>query len=417
VSAPYLILGNGAAALAALRAIRRHDTATPAVVVTAEAAAAYSPALLPYLIAGRVDEGRLALTGEAFYQAHGAALLSGRRAVELNADEHFVLLDDGSTVAYGRLLVATGASAKSSPVPGAGDGEPLTLRTLDDARRISRRSEACRSVCVLGAGLAGLEMAMALRGRGKQVTVVAASRQVLSRNAGPDEAGVVQGLLERAGIRVLLGRTVEGLERARAGRRLLTAEGDRVPADLLLAGKGARPNLGFVPAESRPAGALAVDGRLRTTLPDVWAAGDVALARDTLSGERRGFATWPSACLEGAAAGSGMAGADAMVAGEVALNIVPVFGTSAAFIGATAGAPSEAQAVVWRGSRPGQGLYRRLLLHDDRVVGAALVGACRDAGLLRHLVETGARLRGRSLADAVAGVGWGAVKGRSLPRL
>jgi len=86
-------------------------------------------------------------------------------------------------------------------VDGADDGEPLTLRSLDDARRIRAAAAGSRSVCVLGAGLAGLEMAMALRGLDKDVSVVAASAQVLSRNAGPDEARVVQGLLEAAGIR------------------------------------------------------------------------------------------------------------------------------------------------------------------------------------------------------------------------
>lgn len=417
--APYVILGNGAAALAAIRAIRRHDRRTGIFVVAAESSAAYSPALLPYVVSGRLPERRLALTDAAFYAAHDVTVMPGRRGVEVGADEHRVLLDDGREVAFGRLLVATGASAKGSAVDGAAEGEPLTLRSLDDARRIRAAATGCTSVCVLGAGLAGLEMAMALRELGKDVCVVAASAQILSRNAGPDEARVVQGLLEAAGIRFLLRRSVAGLEHAAGERRLLTNEGDSVPAGLLLAAKGASPNVGALIAGAGSAGFLAVDDRMRTQHPDVLAAGDVAKSRDAVSGEPRAFTTWPSACLEGAVAGSTMAGGAASIEGQIAFNALPVFSSSAAFIGETAEgshAP-DTEAVVWRGSRPEAGLYRRLYVRGDRIVGAAVIGACRDAGLLRRLVETGAGLSPSAQTEVLAGCGWGALKGRCLPRL
>jgi len=418
VTAPHVILGNGAAALAAIRAIRRRDRRTDIVVVAAESLAAYSPALLPYVISGRLPERRLELTNEAFYASHGVTVMPGRRAVEVRAGEHRVLLDDGQEVAYGRLLVATGASAKGSAVTGADEGEPLTLRSLDDARRIRAKAAGCTAACVLGAGLAGLEMAMALRELGKDVSVVAASGQILSRNAGPDEARVVQGLLEAAGIRFLLQRSVAGLEHAAGGRWLLTNEGDQVPADLLVAAKGARPNVGSL-SGAGSTGFQTVDERMRTELPDVLAAGDVAMSRDAVSGEPRAFTTWPSACLEGAVAGSTMAGGTASVEGQIAFNALPVFGSSAAFVGETAdGArPPDTEVVVWRGSRPERGLYRRLYLRGDRIVGAVVIGACRDAGLLRRLVETGAGLSPSAQTEVLAGCGWGALKGRRLPRL
>jgi nitrite reductase (NADH) large subunit len=419
VTAPHVILGNGAAALAAIKAIRRRDRRTDIVVVAAESLAAYSPALLPYVISGRLSERRLELTDRAFYAAHGVTVMPGRRAVELQPGEHRVLLDDGQEVAYGRLLVATGASAKGSVVTGAVEGEPLTLRSLDDARRIRAKAAGCTAACILGAGLAGLEMAMALRELGKDVSVVATSGQILSRNAGPDEARVVQGLLEAAGIRFLLRRSVAGLEHAAGARMLLTNEGDQVPADLLVAAKGARPNVGSMSGATGSAGFQPVDERMRTELPDVLAAGDVALSRDAVSGEPRAFTTWPSACLEGSVAGSTMAGGTASVERQIAFNVLPVFRSSAAFVGETAEGTRtpDTEVVVWRGSRPERGLYRRLYLRGDRIVGAVVIGACRDAGLLRCLVETGAGLSSSAQTEVLAGCGWGALKGRCLPRL
>ncbi|MFA4965036.1 MAG: FAD/NAD(P)-binding oxidoreductase [Thermoleophilia bacterium] len=417
--APYVILGNGAAALAAIRAIRRRDRQGGIIVVTAGSPAAYSPALLPYVISGRLPEERLALTGQAFYSSHGVTLLAGRRAVEVEAGEHRVSLDDEGHVGYGRLLVATGASAKGSAVAGADAGEPLTLRSLEDARRIRARAAECRAVCVLGAGLAGLEMAMALRELGKDVAVVAASGQILSRNAGPAEAEVVQAMLARAGVSLLLGRSLAGLEHGLGRRWLVTNEGDRVPADLLVAAKGAQPNARPLTGGAGAPGHQTVDEHMRTGLPDVFAAGDVVLSRDAVSGEPRAFSTWPSACLEGNVAGASMAGGAISCEAEIAFNIIPVFGSSAAFIGDTASAAQapDGEALVWKGSRPERGLYRRFYLRGGRIVGAALVGSCRDAGLVRRLIETGASTSGRALADVLAGSGWGAVKGRCLPRL
>ena len=416
---PLVILGNGAAALAAIRAIRRRDRRGALVVVTAEAAAAYSPALLPYLISGRLSERRLMLTDGAFYASHDVTVMAGRRAVEVRAGDRRVVLDDGREIAYRRLLIATGATAKGSVVAGADEGEPLTLRCVDDARRIRARAAECRTVCVLGAGLAGLEMAMALRELGKDVTVVAASGQVLSRNAGRDEAGVVEALLAAAGIRILLHRTVAGVERDAGGRFLLTCEGDRVPADLLVAAKGARPNLVPLTPSDAPAAGLPVDGHMRTASPDVYAAGDVAVSMDAVSGRPRAFTTWPSACLQGHVAGTLMAGGMTSIESEVACNIVPIFGTSAAFIGETAEATSTegTESIVWHGSRAADGLYRRLYLRGDRVVGASLIGRCRDAGLLKHLVETGEPVTKPVVSGLLAGRGWGAAKGLRLPRL
>ena len=133
-----------------------------------------------------------------------------------------------------------------------------------------------------------------------------------------------------------------------------------MPADLLLAAKGARPNADPLSGGTGSTGFLAVDEHMRTELPDVLAAGDVAMSRDAVSGEPRAFTTWPSACLEGAVAGATMAGGRASVEGEIAFNILPVFGSSAAFIGQTAdGARTpDTEVVVWRGSRPDRGVYR-----------------------------------------------------------
>ncbi len=408
MSHTHVIVGAGAAGLAAVQAIRRRDSTGRVVVVTAESGPAYSPALLPYLLAGKVAEAGLVLADRRFYEAHRVELVSGTRVVGVDFERHTVFAEPGGHIEYTTLLIASGASARGEEVPGAAAADgPLTLRTLADARVMRARLDRAGSVAVLGAGLAGLEIAMAARTLGKRVTVVARSDQILSRNAGPREAAVIQVWLEEAGITFLLGRRVAALERARGGPLLTTVEGDAVLADVLVAAKGAAPNTAWAvgPAEAAHRG-VTVDASMRTVVPDVFAAGDAALARHALTGRLEAFATWPSACAQGQVAGTNMAGGDAELSGEIPFNVLPVFGRRVALIGCTS---VEALSGFGEGparteiGRPALGRGRTFWLSEGRVVGAVLFGSCPDAGSLRHAIQSGTALASRSSRVAAPG--------------
>jgi NADPH-dependent 2,4-dienoyl-CoA reductase/sulfur reductase-like enzyme len=400
MSHTHVIVGAGAAGLAAVRAIRRRDATGRIVVVTAESGPAYSPALLPYLLAGKVTEAGLTLADRHFYVANRAELVEGTRVVGVDFDGRRILVEPGRPIEYTTLLIATGASARGDEVPGAtiADG-PLTLRTLADARVMRDRLQRVDSVAVLGAGLAGLEIAMAARTLGKRVTVVARSDQILSRNIGATDAAIVQGWLEEAGIRFLLGRQTTAVEHAGGRRCLTTVEGDAVPAELLVAAKGAAPNIAWAaPVGARTDQGLAVDGGMRTGIPNVFAAGDAALARHAVTGRVEACATWPSACAQGAVAGANMAGGDAWLAGEIPFNVLPIFDRRVSFMGCTS---REALGCLGEGvehtvvGRPAAGRGRTLWFHDGRVVGAVVFGSQPDAGRLRQAILSGGRVASR----------------------
>lgn len=400
MSESYVVLGAGAAGLAAVRAIRRRDAAGRIIVLTAESCPAYSPALLPYLLAGTVEEKSLALADQRFYDAHQAVLVSGTRVVGVDFEGRTVLVEPGGAIEYTTLLIATGATTRGEEVPGANAADgPLTLRTLADARILQRRLEEAETVGVLGAGLAGLEIAMAARKLGKQVTVLARSDQILSRNAGADEAVIVQRWLEDAGIRFVLSRGTPAFEHAGGRRYLTTSQGDAVPADVLVAAKGAVPNTAWVPpAAAATDQGLAVDVGMRTGIPDVFAAGDAALTRHAVTGQVEAFATWPSACAQGAVAGANMAGGDAWLTGEIPFNVLPVFDRRVSFMGCTS---PEALRCLGEGVEqtviggPASGRGRTLWLHGGRVVGAVVFGAQRDAGRLRQAIQSGVDVSSR----------------------
>lgn len=404
----YVIVGAGAAGLAAVRAIRRRDPTGRIVVVTAETCPSYSPALLPYFLAGEVTEKGLFIAGRAFFAAQRAELRAGKRAVGVDFDSRRVFLNGDEPLAYTKLLLATGALARSEVVPGASVSEPLTLRTYADALRMRAGLRSSDSVAVLGAGLAGLEIAMAARKLGKEVTVLARSERILSRNADGTDAALVQRWLENAGIRFLLGVEAVAVEGTGSRRYLVAQKEEGVPAGLLVAAKGAAPNVEWaqpVPVGATAAYGLEVDSAMRTRYPDVFAAGDAARSRDAVTGGTGVFSTWPSACAEGRTAGLNMAGGDAKLEGEIAANVLPVLGRRVSFLGCTT---AEARAPLGPGveevlvGRPGEDGYRRLWFHDGRLVGAVVVGPCRELGVLRHAIETGARLRQSRVAGGTA---------------
>jgi phenylglyoxylate dehydrogenase epsilon subunit len=420
-TAPYVILGNGAAGISAVRAIRLRDSTSPIILITEEPPVAYSPALLPYLLAGKIKEDTIALTDMAFYERLGVTVLHETRAIAVEPQDQCVALANGDGVRYAKLLVATGANAKGEVVRGAPGGQPLTLRTLVDGRKARGSAARAHHVVVLGAGLAGLEIAMALRQRSKSVTVVARSPQILSRNTGPDEARLVQHLIEQSGVNFLLGRTTEAVEDAGGQAFLTTLEGDTVRADLLIAAKGAEPNDYLLPSRTdTPKNGIAVDAYMRTTFPNVFAAGDVARSPNALTGDLDTLATWPSACFQGAVAGTNMAGGEACMSGEIRHNVLPVFGRPVAFIGLagirSSQARSEPYEIVTAGGEKSD-RFRRLYFDRGRLIGAFAVGKSRDLGLLRLLIETATPLTAEERRSVVTGSGWGALYGRMLPHL
>ncbi len=405
-----MIVGAGGAGLAAVRAIRRRDAECRIVVVTAESCPAYSPALLPYLLSGAVAEKGLVLADTRFYDAHRVALVPGTRAVGVDFERRTVLVEPGGSLEYSSLLIATGASARGEEVPGAtaADG-PLTLRTLADARILQRRLEEARSVAVLGAGLAGLEIAMAARRTGKQVTILARSDHILSRNVGAEEAAVVQRWLEESGIRFLLGRDKPAMEQVGARRYLTTGQGDAVPADVCVAAKGAAPNTAWSsPVAARTDRGLVVDEGMRTGIPGVFAAGDAAFSRHGVTGHVEALATWPSACAQGAVAGTNMAGGDGLLSGEIPFNVLPVFDRRISFMGCTS---PEALGYLGGGvvrtviGDPVSGRARTLWLQEGRLVGAVMFGSQPGAGRLRQAIQSGVR------PGSAKGGSWGLLSG------
>ncbi|MGE5542695.1 MAG: NAD(P)/FAD-dependent oxidoreductase, partial [Bacillota bacterium] len=287
----YVIVGNGVAGNAAVQAILQRDPGAEVSIVSSEGHPFYSRVLISYYISGAV--GREDVFLQAAAGRPGVRALLGRTVASISPRERSITLSDGETLAYDRLLLATGGSPVVPGIPGAELPGVFTLRTLDDAIAIREWAGGVRSAVVLGGGMIGLKAAEALFALGLKVTVVASSGRVLSQSLDADSSRIVQQSLERAGVGLRLGSdAAEILGKGRVEYVRLKSR-EMIVAGMVVVGKGVRPNTSLAEAGgiATNRGVLA-DEFLRTSATGVYAAGDVCEALDPVTGRGAVNALW-----------------------------------------------------------------------------------------------------------------------------
>lgn len=405
----HVIIGNSAAGINAVKAIRQVDRSSNIVMLSAEDCLAYSPVVLPYLVSGKIKEKQMYITDRGFYQSNAIDLRLNAKVEGIDTQKQQVHLKDGSQMGYDKLLIATGASARRLSLDTEAIKDHIfVLRTMADAKAISHASKDARDVLMIGAGLVGLETGYALEKKGKSVTIMAKSSHLLSRNSDARCARLIQDKIEAKGVRFLFGRDVTALTRSNGRIRVETDQDDTFLVDLIVVGKGVDPNL--APAKDTDIAmewGIKVNLGMESSVPGIYAAGDVAQARHLLSGKSDTFGNWPSACIEGKIAGFNMAGKEHKLAGEVAYNVLPVFDCTAAFLERNDDGDARTEVLTYI-NEP-RSIYRKILIKNDRIVGAVMLGAYQDAGILLYLLRK--RKNIARIKDVLASerVNWGKV--------
>lgn len=391
----YLIIGNSAAGIAAVRAIRAHDVSSSMMIVSDEPYHAYGRPLISYLLEGKTDEEHLNYVPSTFYEdlsiqtrfgAHG-------KVASIDPDAHTVSFACGDTVRYGKLLDASGSVAFVPPIPGLSESRnAFTFMTLDDAyaawecaqQATKRAHEVHRHsrVLVVGGGLIGLKAAEALSYHVDDVVVFERSGRMLP--AVLDEAGarILQSQLESRGIRCLPDVTIESLtiQDSYATSATLT-NGEVLACDMVIAAVGVRPHVSLLEAAGANIGrGVICDEHLQTSLCDVYAAGDNTQTTDTLNGTVGPLALWPNAVAQGRIAGTNMAGAPlpASFGGSFAVNAVDFFDISLLTCGVINPLPENGytEYIYSEGDS-----YAKFIVKDNRLCGFILLNRPENAGI------------------------------------
>ncbi|MEW6219866.1 MAG: FAD-dependent oxidoreductase [Thermodesulfobacteriota bacterium] len=377
---PLVIAGNGIAARAAMAAILARQPAAAIVQLAAEPDFYYRP-LLPQLVAGTRTAADLAAVscpaGPGITRLHD-------RAVGLDAGARLVRTAASGDIPYQRLLIATGSETVWPAIPGLGATSAVGLRTLADAERLAGLAQAGQRAVVIGGGLVGVKAGLALAARGMMVSIVEVADQLLPRRLDRQAAALVAARLAAAGLSV---RTGERVAEVLGEKGVRLASGEVLPATVLVVAAGARPALDWLAGSGLAVeGGIVVDDRLATSLPDVYAAGDVAASRDLVTGRRSTIGLWQAAQAMGQAAGQVMAGGKGRYPGGLAVaNATELAGLPVVALGAIDDEPPAGEVLR---EQHGE-VYRKLVLAGDRLVGAVLTGAVERSGLYANLIASG----------------------------
>jgi NAD(P)H-nitrite reductase large subunit len=390
----HVIVGGGTGGLNAILTIRERDGGESEITLVS-AERPYSRMVLPYYLGRSIAESHVyTLTPSRLAQLDVKTHL-GRRAEKLDTGASRLTLDDGTTFEYDDLLIATGSSPVRVPVPGADLPGVHSFWTLEQARGVL--SQICEGshVVMVGAGFIAFTILNAILGLKARLTVVEIAPQILPRMLDRPGAELVERWLARHGVTIRTGATLAGIEEEAGKKRLRFRDGEDLTADVVIVATGIRTNLDWLKDSGvRMNQGILVDDHLRSSVPNVFAAGDVAEGRDLVTGLPALHAIEPTAMEHGRVAGANMAGANVAYRGSLLMNIVEVCHLDIASFGAWDDPAADACAAL----QQERWAYRKLLWTGNRLTGALIAGKAddiwttNDVGMLKGLVQSGSDL-------------------------
>jgi apoptosis-inducing factor 3 len=302
-----VIVGGGAAGEAAAEMLRREGYSGPITMLSDdEAPPCDRPNLSKDYLAGTAPEEWIPLRPSEFYRGQGIELRLGTRAIAIHADAREIELADGSRQGYGGLLLATGAEPARLDIPGSGSPQIHYLRTLADSRALIAKATGSRRAVVIGASFIGLEVAASLRARGLEIHVVAPEARPMETVLGPEVGDLVRRVHEEHGVIFHLGTTATEFDRSGVALQ----NGERVDADFVVIGIGVRPRTALAERAGMAVDrGVTVNEYLETSIPGIYAAGDIARWPDRLTGEPIRIEHWVVAERQGQTAARNLLGA------------------------------------------------------------------------------------------------------------
>jgi NADPH-dependent 2,4-dienoyl-CoA reductase/sulfur reductase-like enzyme/nitrite reductase/ring-hydroxylating ferredoxin subunit len=384
-SRQFVIIGAGAAGYAAAQTLREEGFRGNVVMITREDRAPYDrPNLSKDYLHGHAEPEWMPLRSDEFFNEHGIKLVLNREVTRVDARARTITFENGETMEYDALLVATGGAPVRLNIPGSDLKNVCLLRSFADADTIIETAKRSRRAVVVGASFIGMEAAYSLRERGLEVTVVAPSHEPFEAALGAEVGAVFRREHEKHGVKFKLGSIVYRFEGSHNVEAVALDNGERIETDMVVVGVGVRPVTQFLEGvELDEGGGVVVDSQMRAT-DGIYAAGDIANFLDPRTGKRTRIEHWRTAQQQGRTA------ARNMVDHHVTFDAVPFFWTRQFDIGLlyVGHAATSWDKIVYRGDVSSQD-FLAFYMKDDRVQAVAGMNRDREMAAVEELMRLG----------------------------
>lgn len=378
-----VVIGNGMAGMRAVEEILKRDADLYAITVFgAEPRENYNRIMLSPVLSGEKTYDEIIINSRAWYTENAITLHAGDAVTAIDKDAKTVTAASGTTVAYDKLVFATGSDPFIIPVPGKDLGGVVTFRDMDDVEQMLTAAKSGGHAVVIGGGLLGLEAAVGLKANGMDVTVVHLMDTLMERQLDEAASYLLVSELESRGLKVLTGANTESILGDGKVSGLKLADGRTLACDLVVMAVGIKPNVTLARDSGLEIGrGVMVDDRMQTSVPDIFAVGECVEHRGTTYG-------LVAPLFEmGKVLGAELAGdADAAFTGSVTSTKLKVTGVDVFSAGDFSGGEGT-EDIVFRDAA--RGVYKRLVLRDDKIEGAVLYGDAADGAWYFQMMKDG----------------------------
>lgn len=379
-----VVIGNGIAGVTAADHIRRRHPLCSIDVIARERHLLYNRMGIERLIYGRSAMQGLFLQDERWYEEHQINCWLNTRAARIDPRRREVVLSTGEALPYDRLVLAMGSSSTVPPIAGFGLPGSFVLREADDAMAMRgyAQENGCRAAVVAGGGLLGLEAAYALHKLGLRVSVLERSQGLLRRQLDPRGSGFLREYLEGLGLAIVTEAETAAIGGDRRVREVRLRDGRALPCDLFVVAAGITPNVDL----AREAGlavnrGVIVNARMQTSVPEIYAAGDVAEFEGQVNG------LWPTAVAQAEVAAVNAVGGEKLFTDTVPVTMLKVVGVDLTSVGRINREARGEIAIADVVEDGGVHRYRKVVIAQNRIVGAILLGFPLDAPVVTAAVR------------------------------
>ena len=383
----FVIIGNSAAGISAAEAIRQKDKKSKITIISEEDYHSYCRCLISYFLAGEIPEEKLVFRPEDFYKENNLNLILNKKVVKVEPKKNIIKFEDKTSLGYDMLLIATGASSKFPPdLKGLKKKGVFGLRTIRDAKEILNLVPSSSSSCILGGGLVSLKAAYGLLKRGQELKIIVKSKFVLSQMLDEKGAGLFMKKFQEAGVEIMTARDIVEILGNGDLKAVRLDSGKVIACSILVVGKGVNPNTDLIKdTQLNLDKGILVDQYMKSSIPNIFAAGDVAQTFDLVYKNSVVNALWPNAIEQGRISGLNMIGENLKYDGSMTMNSIGFFDLPAISMGITRPKNPELEELVLFDQK--RNIYKKFVLDKNHLVGMIAIGDISNCGVFLRLIK------------------------------